>query len=98
MPDRNWANIANGSEFEALATTLIFFENPGVKLFGRPGKHGGRDARSGDGTRVFEAKHHQDASAAQAIRGAKKEAEKVAECRPPGRCLARSNRTEPENA
>src|SRR5262249_7939896 len=38
----------------------------------------------GDGTRVFQMKHHIDASAASAIRDAKKEAATIAEYRKPG--------------
>jgi len=53
-------------------------------LFGRPGKDGGQDARSGDGTRVFQAKYHEDGSAAKAIADAKKEAAKIVEYRKPG--------------
>lgn len=45
----------------------MFFEEAGAALFGRRGKDGGQDARSSDGTRVFQAKHHQDGSAAKAI-------------------------------
>src|SRR5262249_8921730 len=44
-------------------------------------KDGGQDARSGDGTRVFQAKHHEDGSVAKAIADAKKEAVKIVEYR-----------------
>jgi hypothetical protein len=52
MANRNWNLITSGATFEALATTLVFFEDPKAALFGRRGKDGGQDARSGDGTRV----------------------------------------------
>lgn len=84
MASRNWGLITNGATFEALARTLVFFEDPNAALFGRRGKDGGQDARSGDGTRVFQAKHHEDDSAAKAIADAKKEAAKIAEYRTPG--------------
>jgi hypothetical protein len=58
-------------------TTLIFFEDAGASLFGRRGKDGGQDARSSDGTLVYQAKFHQDASAAKAIADAKGEAAKI---------------------
>lgn len=80
--NRNWGLITTGEMFEALATTLIFFEEPTSKLFGRRGKDGGQDARSG--SRVFQAKHHEQASAAKAIADAKKEAAKLAKYRKPG--------------
>lgn len=84
MSDRNWGCISSGATFESLATTLIFFEDAGAALFGRQGKDGGQDARSSDGKRVFQAKHHQDGSAAKAIADAKKEAANIAKYRTSG--------------
>ncbi|RYD66550.1 MAG: ATP-binding protein [Verrucomicrobiaceae bacterium] len=83
MADRKWGAIASGATFEALATTIVFFEDPKAALFGRRGMDGGQDARSGDGTRVFQAKHHEDGSSASAIRDAKKEAAKIRDYRQP---------------
>lgn len=82
--DRNWGRIQNGATFEELAKTLVFFEDAGAALFGRRGKDGGQDVRSGDGRTVYQAKHHEDGSAAKAIADAKKEAAKIAEYRQPG--------------
>ncbi len=84
MPNRNWGQICTGATFESLATTLVFFEDAGASLFGRRGKDGGQDARSGDRTRVFQAKHHQDGAASKAIADAKKEARKIAKYRTVG--------------
>jgi hypothetical protein len=84
MAERKWGAITSGAAFESLATTIVFFEDPGASLFGRRGKDGGQDARSGDGTRVFQAKHHENGSAASAIRDAKREAKKIEEYRKPG--------------
>lgn len=84
MAERKWGAISSGATFEALATTLVFFEDPKAALFGRRGKDGGQDARSGDGKRVFQAKFHADGDTASAIRDAKKEAEKLARYRTPG--------------
>jgi hypothetical protein len=81
---KKWGLITSGAMFQSLACTLIFFEDPNAALFGRPGKDGAQDARSGDGTRVFQMKHHQNASAAAAIRDAKEEAATVAKYRTPG--------------
>jgi hypothetical protein len=83
MADRNWGRITSGGTFEALARSLISFEDPKAALFGRRGKDGGQDARSGDGTLVFQAKFHKDASASKAIADAKEEAAKIAEYRKP---------------
>ncbi len=84
MAERKWGAITSGASFESLATTIVFFEDPKASLFGRRGKDGGQDARSGDGTRVFQAKHHGNGSAASAIRDAKSEATKIEEYRKPG--------------
>ncbi len=81
MANRNWGQITNGATFESLATTLLFFEDSKAALLVRRGKDGGQDARSSDGKRVFQAKHHQDGSAAKAIADAKKEAKKIAKYR-----------------
>ena len=87
MVNRHWNLITSGAIFEELATPLIFFEDPKAALFGRRGKDGGQDAHAGDGTRVFQAKHHEDGSAAKAIADAKKEAAKIVEYRKPGHAL-----------
>jgi hypothetical protein len=81
MPERNWGRITDGATFEALATTLVFFEDARAALFGRRGRDGGQDSRSGDGTRVFQAKHHESGSSARAIADAKAEATKIKEYR-----------------
>lgn len=83
MAERKWGAITSGATFEALATTIVFFEDPSAALFGRRGKDGGQDARSGDGTRVYQAKHHESGSAAKAIADARKEAGKIAVYRQP---------------
>jgi len=84
MRDRNWGVITSGATFEALAATLVFFEDPKAVLFGRRGSDGGQDMRSGDGTCVFQAKHHESPSAAKAIADAKREGSKIARYREPG--------------
>jgi hypothetical protein len=84
MSERLWGLITSGTTFEELVKTLIYFEDPRAKLFGRRGKDGGQDIRSGDGLRVFQAKHHQDGTAAKAIADAKREVEKIHAYRQPG--------------
>ena len=84
MRDRNWGAITSGATFEALAATLVFFEDPKAVPFGRRGSDGGQDVRSGDGTCVFQAKHHESPWAAKAIADAKQEATKIARYREPG--------------
>lgn len=87
MADRKWGAITSGAAFESLATTIVFFKDSKASLFGRRGKDGGQDARSGDGTRVFQAKHHENGSAASALSDAKKEAAKIEKYRQPGHAL-----------
>ncbi len=83
MAPLNWSRIENGETFESLVATLLFFEDSGAKLFGRRGPDGGQDARSGDGQRVFQAKHHGRGTAAQAISDALREVEKLRRYREP---------------
>ena len=52
----NWSGF-DGAEFESLVHSLLFFEEPSVILFGRPGKDNGQDAISGDKTHVYQAKY-----------------------------------------
>jgi len=44
VAERKWRAIASGATFEALATTIVFFEDPRAALFGSRGKDGGQDA------------------------------------------------------
>lgn len=83
MP-RKWGLVTSGATFQSLVCTIVFFEDHQAALFGRPGKDGGQDARSGDGTRVFQMKHHQGASAASVIRDSTEEANTIAGYRNPG--------------
>lgn len=80
----NWGLIRSGATFQSLANTLLFFEDPHARLFGRPGKDGAQDARSGDDKDVYQAKFHQNATASQAIADAKAELETIKEYRTPG--------------
>lgn len=83
MANRKWGAITSGATFESLVKTIVCFEDPEAVLFGRRGPDGGQDARSGDGTRVFQAKHHVSGSAAVALRDAKGEADVIARYRDP---------------
>ncbi|MCK6565412.1 MAG: ATP-binding protein, partial [Dehalococcoidia bacterium] len=84
MPiEREWSKIGSGGAFEGLVTTIIYFEDPTASLFGRAGADGGQDARSGDGTLVYQMKHHVAATPSKAISDAKAEATKIKEYRHP---------------
>ncbi len=81
---RNWGIVRTGETFEALATTVLFFEDSGARLFGARGTDGGQDARSGDGKTVFQAKHHVKATAGKAMSDAKREVGKIAKYKAAG--------------
>jgi hypothetical protein len=88
MTIRDWAHIKTGSTFEALVQTLLLFDDPLARTFGRPGKDGGQDARSGDDRRVYQAKYHAEPRWSTLLRDAKREAEKIAQYRKPGHARA----------
>ncbi|MCP4104700.1 MAG: ATP-binding protein [Desulfobacteraceae bacterium] len=73
----NWGLIQSGATFEALVRALVRFEYPDADLFGRPGKDGGQDVRSGDKTTVFQAKFHKSATPAKSIKDALDELKKI---------------------
>ena len=50
----NWGLIRSGETFQSLVNTLLQFEWPGTRVFGRPGKDGAQDARSSDGKIVYQ--------------------------------------------
>ncbi len=77
MSSRNWGLIGSGAQFEGLTRTIVHFEDPDSTLFGRPGKDGGQDARSGDGSVVYQAKFIGSQSAAEAFTAAAVEADKI---------------------
>src|SRR5437660_1025451 len=77
----NWSAITDGDVFQSLVSTLILFEEPTVRTFIRPGKDGAQDARSTDGKRVWQAKHHQTPTIGKAIADAFGELDKIKEYR-----------------
>ncbi len=83
MTSRNWGLIRSGAQFEGLMRTVVHFEDPESILFGRPGKDGGQDARSGDETMVFQAKFVGTQTSAAVFKEAAKEATKIANYRVP---------------
>ena len=77
----NWGMISDGGAFESLMHALLYAEDPGTVLFGRPGPDAGQDARSADGTVVYQAKYRQGLDMDEAIKLALKELEKIKEYR-----------------
>lgn len=84
MAERNWNAITNGATFQHLVNTLLLCVDPAASPYGRPGKDGAQDAKSGDRKTVYQAKYHGIATAAKAIADAKKEFATIRQYRVPG--------------
>ncbi len=68
----NWGLIRSGETFQALVNALLRAENPTLIGFSRLGKDGAQDARSADGTKVWQAKYHSEITGSHLISDAKK--------------------------
>ena len=77
MSEINWGMINSGGAFESLMHALVFAEDPTALLFGRPGKDSGQDARSLDGTHVFQAKFYSGLKMDKAVELALTELNKI---------------------
>lgn len=77
MSINNWGVINNGGVFESLMHAILYAENQSVSLFCRPGKDSAIDAKSADGTCIYQAKYRKDMSMDNAIELAKSELEKI---------------------
>lgn len=73
----NWGMMSDGGAFESLMHALLYAEDPGTVLFGRPGPDAGQDARSADGQVVYQAKYRQGLDMGEAIKLALKELETI---------------------
>lgn len=73
----NWALIQEGSTFQSLINSLLSFEIPSVRLFGRAGRDGAQDAISPDGKTVFQDKFHTRPAISATISDALNEKEKI---------------------
>ena len=76
MNQLNWS-IFNGASFESLVHSVLFFEDPTVILFGRPGADAGQDAITRDKTHVYQAKYGKNLTFSDAIKRAKDELTKI---------------------
>lgn len=83
MSRLNWGMIPDGGVFESLMHAVLFAENPSTILFGRPGPDQGQDARSADGTVVYQAKFRQGLNMDGAIALAHAESAKIKTYRQP---------------
>lgn len=84
MSDINWAMINNGGAFESLMHAIVFAEDATTILFGRPGKDSGQDARSADGTHVYQAKYRTGLKMTEAVTLALEELKNIKKYKKPG--------------
>jgi len=84
MSEINWGLITNGGTFESLMHAILFMENASTILFGRVGKDGAQDARSADGTVVYQAKYRSNLNMDGTIELALKELESIKKYRTSG--------------
>jgi hypothetical protein len=83
MPALNWGTVSDGGAFESLMHAILYAEDPGTILFGRPGRDAAQDARSADGTVVYQAKYRKDLVMDGAVALALEELESIAKYRDP---------------
>lgn len=77
MPSLNWGLIQDGGVQESLMHAILYVEDPNTILFGRPGKDAGQDARSADGTIVYQSKYRDGLKMGEAIKLALQELEAI---------------------
>jgi len=77
MSNLNWGMIQDGGTFESLMHAILYAEDAGMILFGRPGKDAGQDARSSDGAVVYQAKYRQGLTMERAVSLALEELKKI---------------------
>lgn len=77
MSSLNWGMIQDGGNFESLIHAILFAEDAGTLLFGRPGKDASQDARSADGSVIYQAKYRQGLVMDGAVDLALEELEKI---------------------
>ncbi len=80
----NWAAIANGATFQALANVLLLHDDPKTIVFTKEGPDGGLDAISSSWMGAFQAKFHANARPHHAFADARDELKNIAKYRTPG--------------
>src|ERR1700677_1242927 len=79
----NWGLIRTGEAFQSLVNTLLQFELPRIRVFGRAGRDSGLDACSADKKTVYQFKHHSEPSLAKTMSDASGELAKISKYRQP---------------
>ena len=75
--------VSDGGIFESLMHAILYAKDTTVIPFGRPGKDAGLDARSADGTVIYQAKYRDKLDMDGAIALAKEELNKIKKYRKP---------------
>jgi hypothetical protein len=81
MSALNWGVIQDGGTFESLMHAILYAKDQGIILFGRPGRDAGQDARTADGSKVFQAKYRQHLTMEGAVQVALEELRSIKEYR-----------------
>lgn len=84
MPALNWGLIQDGGVLESLMHAILYAEDPQTILFGRRGKDAGQDARTADGTVVYQSKYRDGLDMDEAIKVALKELKAIKKYRATG--------------
>lgn len=77
MPELNWGLIQDGGVLESMMHAILCAEDPQTILFGRPGKDAGQDARTSEGTTVYQSKYRDCMDMDEAVKLAFEELEKI---------------------
>ncbi len=77
MPALNWGLIRDGGVLESLMHAILYAKDPLTILFGRPGKDAGQDARTADGTVVYQSKYRDGLDMDKAVTLALEELETI---------------------
>jgi len=83
MSTLNWGLIKDGGAFESLMHAILYAEDSQIILFGRPGRDSGQDARSSDGTVVYQAKYRKKMTMHAAVKSALEELKNIKSYRQP---------------
>ncbi len=81
MPALNWGLVSDGGVFESLMHAILYAQDPCTILFGRPGKDAGQDARTGNGSVIYQAKYRQTLNMDGAVDLATHELKKIVKYR-----------------
>lgn len=83
MSALNWGMISGGDAFQSLVCSILAAEDSSIRTFEHPGRDCGQDARSEDGTHIFQMKFRTTATMTKVIQLARDELERIRRYRDP---------------